>query len=615
MNDSMKVGVLSLMALILCAGAVQARTTFPHVNDNYDISDPAAWGGVIPADEVTFTDITAVYTNSRDLSLRNILQTQSKPQDIVFRMNPAYAITLSGAFSPYYAQTKQTLEGGVWNIGGILTATTRAGSVMLLTNGVMVTATSFRMGADNPTDGKVTITDSSELHFGRGDGFGTIQNTILTVSDGSQMTWNNGYFQPWETGSTNNLFLVTGAGSTANCEDKSTAAKIADGTSLFNTLRVDKGATMWVGGGNFGCAAEAVSNRIEVVGEGSKIEFKGSLTVNKVEGAFANDILVADGGEIALTTTATPEFILNGGGRSTVLVSNATFRASRFTIGGEATSTGNLFRVYGKNSVLATPLSADKFLNIFGKGSQNRFELDSADWTSMLGPVGTSYAYGAEACSNTVAFLNGSSVSLMSFRLGFNAGTGDDNVLLVAGGSTLNLWDAPSSERDVMIVGGARNLVVVSNATISINEESTRFSVGYPVLNGTTVGAGNGLVLQGLSPLVSVPQGTIRLSSASRLVFDLPVEGYSSVPLVASKITLADDTEVDIRFAAFQKPLKKRASLVLARAATALSVGDAVLAAANAKLIPNRCELKVNGNDLVLDVRTAKEKGVVLVLK
>ena len=58
------------LSVLLSSGVAQARTTFPHVNDNYDISDPAAWGvDTIPLDEMTFTDVSAVYTNSRDVTI------------------------------------------------------------------------------------------------------------------------------------------------------------------------------------------------------------------------------------------------------------------------------------------------------------------------------------------------------------------------------------------------------------------------------------------------------------------------------------------------------------------------------------------------------------------
>ena len=82
------------LSVLLTSGVAQARTTFPHESDNYDISDPAAWGGVIPTEEVTFLETSAVYTNSRDVTFKSVLQTQSNPQDIVFRMSPSYLVTV-----------------------------------------------------------------------------------------------------------------------------------------------------------------------------------------------------------------------------------------------------------------------------------------------------------------------------------------------------------------------------------------------------------------------------------------------------------------------------------------------------------------------------------------
>ena len=601
------------LSVLLSSGVAQARTTFPHVNDNYDISDPAAWGvDTIPSDEMNFNDVSAVYFNSRDVTFKSVQQIQSSAQDIVFRMSPSYLVTVTLNFSPYYANTKQTFDGGRWSIGGTFTATKKDG-VMLFTNGVVVTATSFQ-AANATSGGKVIVTGSSELHFNRGDSFGTAQNSIFTVSDGAQVTWKDGYFQPWGKGSANNLFLVTGVGSTANCEDKSTPPKIADTNSVFNVLRVEKGATMWVGGGAFGQDVGAVSNRIEVVDTGSKIEFKGALKVNNVEGSFANDVLIANGGEIALTA-GTADFNIGGSGHSTVIVSNATFRAAKFCIGTDVTSTGNLFRVYGKSSVLETPHRTDQFFPIFSKGGNNRFELDNADWTSPLGQVGTGYTYGNESCGNTVAFLNGSTVSLVTFSVGYNAGAGDDNKLVVSGGSTLTLTETSATKDvNVLTVGGARNTVVVSNATVSADNDFACVSVGYTAPGASTVGTGNGIVLQGATPRVSAANGTIRAQNASRFVFEIPAEGYADVPLTASKIRFEDDTVIDVSCEAFQKALRSRATVVLARATTSLNVSQAVLDAANEKLLPLKRELKIDGTDLVLKVRPT-DVGLVIILR
>ena len=599
------------LSVLLSSGVAQARTTFPHVNDNYDISDPAAWGvDTIPSDEMNFNDVSAVYFNSRDVTFKSVQQIQSAAQDIVFRMSPSYLVTVTGNFSPYYANTKQTFDGGRWSIGTLIAV--KKDGVLLLTNGVVVNATSFQMGGSS--GGKMTVTDSSELHFGRGDGFGTVQNSVITVSDGAQMTWKSDAFRPWGTGSSNNLFLVTGPGSTANCEDKSTPPQIAYKDSAFNVLRVEKGATMWAGGGIVGQGVGTVSNRIEVVDTGSKIEFKGALKVNNVEGSFANDILIANGGEIALTA-GTADLNIGGSGRSTVIVSNATFRAAKFCIGTDVTSTGNLFRVCGKDSVLETPHRADQFFPIFSKGGNNRFELDNADWTSPLGQVGTGYAYGSESCSNTVAFLNGSTVSLVTFSVGYNAGAGDDNKLVVSGGSTLTLTETSATKDvNVLTVGGARNTVVVSNATVSADNDFACVSVGYTAPGASSVGTGNGIVLQGTTPRVSAANGTIRAQNASRFVFEIPAEGYANVPLTASTIRFADDTVVDVSCADFQKALRSRTSVVLARATTSLNVLQTVLDAANEKLLPLRRELAVDGMDLVLKVRPASA-GLILILR
>lgn len=601
------------LSVLLTSGVAQARTTFPHENENYDISDPAAWGGMIPTEEVTFLETSAVYTNSRDVTFKSVLQTQSNPQDIVFRMSPSYLVTVTGNFGAYYMNTKQTFDGGRWSIGGTLAATAQSGGSLVLTNGVIVNAVSFQVNKSS-ANGEVTVTDLSELHFKRGDNFGIMHDSVFTVSGGAQATWNDGYFQPWGVGSSNNLFLVAGVGSTANCENGSTPPKIADKNSSFNVLRVEKGATMWVGGGNFGQDVGAVSNRIEVVEAGSKLEFKGALKVNNAEGAFANDVLVANGGEIALTA-GTAELNIGGSGRSTVIVSNATFRAAKFCIGTDVTSTGNLFRVCGKSSVLETPYKADGFFHIFSNGGNNRFELDNADWTSPLGPVGTGYAYGSESSGNTVAFLNGSKVSLVTFSVGFNENKGDDNTLLVAGGSTLTLTETSATKDvNVLTVSGSRNTVVVSNATVSVDNDFACVSVGYAAPGASSVGTGNGIVLQGASPCVSATSGTIRLQNASRLVFEIPAEGYANVPLVASKIRFADDTVIDVLCEDFQKALRSRAAVVLARATTSLNVSPAVLDAANAKLLPLKRELKIDGTDLVLKVRPSNV-GLIMILR
>ena len=60
---------------------------------------------------------------------------------------------------------------------------------------------------------------------------------------------------------------------------------------------------------------------------------------------------------------------------------------------------------------------------------------------------------------------------------------------------------------------------------------------------------------------------------------------------------------IDVSCEAFQKALRSRTAVVLARATTSLNVPQAVLDAANAKLVPLKRELKVDGLDLVLKLR------------
>ena len=94
--------------------------------------------------------------------------------------------------------------------------------------------------------------------------------------------------------------------------------------------------------------------------------------------------------------------------------------------------------------------------------------------------------------------------------------------------------------------------------------------------------------------------------------FELPDAALETVPMSFGTITFQEGAAIHVACDNYLSYLGTgRGRLVLARASTAarLSIPQSVLAAANAEL-PERCELVVDGTDLVLKIRG--NKGIVV---
>ena len=610
--------VFAAVALAACA-ANAANVTFSNVTGDGDLAAGENWGGTFPTSGMcVLVDKLMTYTASSDVTFPGALQFQGVNADYIFSMS-GRTITVGGKLNSYYSATA-LFDSGVWNVTGDFNPVNNAAypCTMILTNGVVFNVSGNCTFNGNTKNSLLRVHGASKIYFNRGEIMNSNNNNCcIEILDGGEMSWQDGYFSPSATASSNCTVLVSGSGSKLFNRRTASAATLRFGTaeSCDNRLRVESGATIdttkygdssFRGTGKIGEGANAVSNIIEVVGgtyEG------GSLIVNENATSWGNGIRISGGGAMSLGGN---DLTVGGLGRSEIVVEGegSSLSCKSVCIGKLATSTGCRFRI----GDLATFHQLSPLTNrapLFGAGSGNEMIVEGgATFDAAESDVAFSWSDNEAGGNRVTVRGEGTTMDVGEFTIGLHAGVSDGNVLEVSDGAEFVVCE----ERNFQVCS-ADSLVALSNATIRLQGLNSNAQFGKPVDSAqASITTNNQLLLQGAAPRFEVEHGNLTFENASRLVFEIPAEGYADVPLTASTIRLADDTVIDIACEAFQKALRSRATVVLARATTSLNVSQTVLDAANEKLLPLKRELKIDGTDLVLKVRPT-DVGLVIILR
>ena len=283
---------------------------------------------------------------------------------------------------------------------------------------------------------------------------------------------------------------------------------------------------------------------------------------------------------------------------NTLVLSNASLSCSRVVVSSVAQSSSNAFYIVGSDACFTTTVTSLPRYSFINKGAWNTFEMDGAEWNYWL-----NMSIDDSASSNTIRFVNGARMNMSG---GLFSGTNHiascGNRVYVGSGSRMALAFIYLSRAD--------NVVTVSNATIAISGNTGSYNgnlkVGNRLLNVDLQKiSGNGLVLQGVAPSVSVERAA-SFENGSFLRFDVTEDRYAAnhIPLSAASLTWDVSSSLDVRLAA---PRAKPGRYVLVSTSGGITIPDAVLAAANGSLAEQsggmaKVMLGNGGTDMILRV-------------
>ena len=324
-----------------------------------------------------------------------------------------------------------------------------------------------------------------------------------------------------------------------------------------------------------------------VVGEGNDVNTVGSK------------VLIADGSRL----TAKKITIRNPGCGMTV--SNATLAVDSLKVGGAARN-GGLFVLSGSNANLDCRSTPE--VDVFASGATNaEFRIENgASWN--LGITLRS----AITATNSVFRIAGGNLCLRESSddddgtgtLDFGPGTSKSNPAFSVG-NRFEVCDGGTFRLRRIRLNGHGNEFVVSNATVTFDTESNsenQIRLGYKAPKWTDdswVNMDCALVLKGRRPSIVAPQTELRIDQNSVLRFEIPAEGYDSIPLHVNKFN-GSNGRIEVDCEAFMhKGGKLTLATVEADKGLTSDAANALIETAR-ETLPEGCTLTVENKSLVL---------------
>ena len=440
-------------------------------------------------------------------------------------------------------------------------------------NATLTAASTFTM-QQNAKKCEVVFTGPNTLALG-GWNIRDAYDSRIILTNGAHMSG-----MPSVTGYSNNTVVVTGSGTVLDCRNGSislgnhaTSAGIRDG---FNAFIVTNGASV-------------------VNLNGVTLDSNGNSDDGLVylEGVTGNDITIGLGGKrnqlklVDSFFSCKNSFIGKGGAYSVLdigrgaSVSYASGGGGQyFWIGNNASAYGSGVRIHDGGSF--TNASGEAFV---GYNARDCF-IDVYDGGFLKG-IGSIQVSGT---SNGWLRVRGagSKAEIAKLVVGADKQVNGGHALLVEDGA---VYEGGTSLK----MAGFHNRVVVSNATL-------KSALLYDFQNGGWGGT-NLLVVAGRKAKVEIA-GLFDWVAASTVRFDIPEEGYESVPITASKVNMSR-AEFDV-----SKIQKTGGVVTLVSTTTSLTLSDAALAKMQQGL-PLGCKLKKTDKELILKV----SKGLMILVR
>lgn len=619
--------------LLLCAESVLGvDVTFPQKEKGtYDLALQEVWGDTVmpqSGDRVLFKSRDGyTFTASKDLNFKSIqIQVSSGGATNVFALDQGRKIKLhsdsnGNTFNSYYSYAHTTFSGGKWEMGGVLKCA--AGwkghhSTLILTNSVDMTIQTLSAGA-GAIGGMVHMTDGSKAVISHPSFFGAgTTNAFFRIDNGAQVT---GVFDPsgkansWITESNSSGCRMEVAGEGTAVYGKTTFRSHNTG-STENELVVSDGALFDFSGHVARLGEGTASSNTLVFTSNAKAYF-GETTLNYEAGAYANSIEVSDGAELDLRSSEDKSGDKNlsvaGLGGSEVLVSNATLRCCKLTLGTTSTSSGNRLRLTGPDAEIVTTLDGDKTYNLFGLCGGNEVLVDDgACWNISNHFFFASYIPESGSGSNAVHVAGGAELLVNKCWIGTPHG---GNRLIVSSGGQF-LVSSVTSNMTGLAVHAPETAIVLSNGVVRTLGKNVKITFGDAFNYVTSTDSPRTrLAVSGTNSLIEAT-GSMSFKTQAIISFDVPCEGFVRAPLKSDRLSLSDDCTINVSCASFREGLARRTRLVLAETAAGVTVPDEVLARANAVLSHDGARLYVSEDERMLVLEVSRPpRGTVILLQ
>lgn len=656
------------VVVVLCAGAgFGAATPFPDADGSHDFSRPAAWGGALPSEAGFNAD--GAFTASEDVSFDSLSVYGGADVTFDLREQAGRKVAMTnGAMSFAGSGTKAQLLGGDWNMSKefyVDTGTDNIGIVvsnatvscskneLFGTNNRMVftgkdatfksaytgTYALFR-GKGNAfvlTDGATWTHDANTLYltinnaasnnvfrveknarFTTAKGFfagyyekegsnrlevadgGFFKASSLTIQrNGSSVLVSNATLQVSDHGGfkgTNNRLTLAGENARYLFTHTATFSLFGSGAPVNAELEVRDGAVWEFSSNNVYTTAAnsgAPSNCVFRLADGGKFLSSKALYLGYSASEASNRVEILNGGEMKIRTVT-----IQREGQA-LDIDNGKLECTGGSYTFASGSHGCRISVAGANSSIGFASMDSK---MFDYGSDHLIRIaDGATWEYKTDGTGDYYtSVNNSSHHNTVRVERG---GRLLAKNGFHVGWSKDSsnrVEVLSGGSIV----APS-----IYLGGLENELVVSNGFVSATNATMDIGISTGDFDryGTLVVAGTNSQLR--------TAGSLTVCKGTTLRFNLPSEGYVSVPFVAKgSVNVNLTTTIEVEAEAFQQALSRHANVVLIKGEGTFYVSPSVLEATNRKIAEKHMRLYVKDNKLILSV-TAVNAGTLLIVR
>ena len=626
-------GAVSIAFLsVLSSGA--ATNDFPNADGSFDLSSAAAWGETLPAetDTIRFNkSYGQTLTISKDVTFDSIFFTKANSSNTVEVVDPNVTVTLKSELNtnpgirPHGSESAQlVLKGGTYDLcgkGGIYGSSPADSSgstsdryCKLTLDGVTVTnaADIAAASARNVSGNKLTLANGTCVYAKKADKFinATYYKTgaSAVVSGGSKLIITDGAFNPFINYITGASLLVTGAGSIiSNASTKSDALFYNNPQNC--TIRVEDHGEINFRPGSV-CYAGGANNQFIVSG-GGILRFLNGVSF-AYSGGATTKLKVLEDGLFEVKGTLTLQKYENE-----IVVSNGTFKGT-LSFGGDR----NTVRVLGPKA------KGPDFSTMFNGGAiRSLLEFgDGAVYTT----TGYIYGGGGDACSNTVAVVDGATMTVGHFPgISYTAGHSlFGNTFRIANGGSF-ISNGTGGGYGQFCMTGWDNQVIVSNGTLSavngIVIGGANLDKGSDEEKKDLANTGNKLILQGTCPRVTSPT-TSQIMRGGVLRFEVPAGGYpaDTLPLVeVFSLQNGKGDQMKLEVAGvdedFVKNLENRFDVTLVKQtkrpyAATLQILAAQVEAINATL-PDRARLYLTPDNYELHLSAKPPRGAVLIVR
>ena len=382
------------------------------------------------------------------------------------------SVLVSGADSSGRAST--------WTSAGFLyVGHIGSSSRMVISNGGAVTSAEGRIGFE---------TSSSN-------------NSVLVTGAGSAFT-NNSSFYLGKAGGGNSLVISNGGRMESGTELFSETFVGHDSTSSGNSVLVTGSNSIWTNANRMVIGRAGANNSLTIADAG-KLASSHDIALGEVAGSTNNSLLVTGDG----SSLSTGEITVGGGGSSNrMVVTNGAYVTNTWTyLGRGAGSDGNSLVVSGTNSRMDTFVD----FNVGYNGSSNTLVVsDGAAVTHGGHHRGAALGVGAGSSNNSALVTGGNSswTSLAGFFVGYG---GSSNSLVISnGGAVSNAFGHAGGAMIGRHTNASNNTVLVTGSNSSWTS-SADFFVGYAGSDNSLVITNGGRVSVTNASFVGFEQGSV----------------------------------------------------------------------------------------------------------